>query len=568
MQEEPVRLPKNTHVGLYSPAMIIPERKVRQSNDDPGGKVEFEEVFGSELQELTEQDKQEFYRLVRKYQAQFLFNKKDFGRTGLVQHEIHTGDHTPIKQQPCREPLGMKDVIKQEIEKMKNADVIEPSNSPWASPVVLVKKKDGSVRFCVDYRKLNAVTEKDAYPLPRIDDNLDSLQGARWFSTLDLASGYWQVEMSEKDKAKTAFCTKYGLYQFKVMPFGLCNAPGTFERLMETVLRGMQWERAVLYLDDIIIFSKDISQHLERLEEVLQRLKNANLTLKPSKCHFFKKQVEFLGHIVSEEGVKTDPMKIKAVQEWPIPRRVKDVRSFLGLPGYYRRFIKDYGSIVKPLHELTERTTPFVWSEERERAFQQLKDALTSTPILGYPSAEDGDEFILDTDASNCHIGAALSQWQRGTEKVIAYGSKVLSKQERNYCVTPRELLAVVHFVVQFRHYLLGRKFKLRTDHGALIWLFNFKQPEGQVARWLEQVSEFHFDIIHRPGILHSNSGGMSRRPCPDSCKTCKKGEIPDEEQMGKVRTAEVTMSKCHERSRNHGRTARIHQRTQQIRET
>ena len=196
---------------------------------------------------------------------------------------------------------------------------------------------------------------------------------------------------------------------------------------------------SLLYLDDIITFSKDNPKHLECLEEVLKRLKNANLTLKSSKCHFFKKQVEFLGHIISEEGVKTDPMKIKAVQEWPIPRRVKDdVRSFLGLTGYYRRFIKDYGSIAKPLHELTERTTPFVWSEERERAFQQLKDALTSAPILGYPSAEDGDECILDTDASNCHIGAVLSQWQGGTEKVIAYGSKVLSKQERNYCHSSR----------------------------------------------------------------------------------------------------------------------------------
>lgn len=554
IQEKAVILPKNTQVGLYSPAVIIPERKVRQINEDSKETVDLESIFGKDLQELQEQDKEAFYALVRKYQAQFLFNKNNLGRTGLVQHEIHTGHHAPIKQQPRREPLGMKEVIKQEIEKMEKAGIIEPSNSPWASPVVLVRKKDGTVRFCVDYRKLNDVTEKDAYPLPRIEDNLDSLQGASWFSTLDLASGYWQVEMSEKDKSKTAFCTKYGLYQFNVMPFGLCNAPGTFERLMETVLRGMQWERAVLYLDDIIIFSKDIPQHLERIEEVLQRLKDANLTLKPSKCHFFKKQVEFLGHVVSQEGVQTDPKKIKDVKEWPIPRRVKDVRSFLGLTGYYRRFIKDYGSIAKPLHELTEKTTPFVWSKERQQAFHQLKSALTSAPILGYPSAEEGDEFILDTDASNCHIGAVLSQRQGTTERVIAYGSKVLSRQERNYCVTRRELLAVVHFVVHFRHYLLGRRFTLRSDHGALTWLFKFKQPEGQVARWLEQLSEFNFTIIHRPGRIHSNCDGLSRRPCPDSCKTCKRGEIPEEEQLEKVR--------------NCGRTARIRQKTQQIRGT
>ena len=204
------------------------------------------------------------------------------------------------------------------------------------------------------------------------------------------------------------------------MPFGLCNAPGTFERLMETVLRGMQWERAVLYLDDIIIFSETIEDHMQRVEEILISLKQANLMLKPSKCHFFKRQVEFLGHIVSQKGVETDPKKIKDVKEWPIPRRVKDVRSFLGLTGYYRRFIKDYGSIAKPLHELTEKNTAFEWTKARNEAFEKLKVALTSSPILGYPSTEVKDRFILDTDASNCHIGAVLSQNQYGEEKVIS----------------------------------------------------------------------------------------------------------------------------------------------------
>ena len=460
----------------------------------------------------------------------------------------------------------MKDVIKEELDKMEAQGVIEPSNSPWASPVVLVKKKDGTVRFCIDYRKVNEITEKDAYPLPRIEDNLDSLKGARWFSTLDLASGYWQVEMAEEDKAKTAFCTKYGLFQFNVMPFGLCNAPGTFERLMETVLRGMQWERAVLYLDDIIVFSETVEEHLRRIEEILQRLKNANLVLKPSKCHFFKRQVEFLGHIVSQKGVETDPKKIKDVKEWPIPRRVRDVRSFLGLTGYYRRFIKDYGSIAKPLHELTEKTTAFIWTKARNEAFVKLKTALTSAPILGYPSAEKEDEFVLDTDASNCHIGAVLSQRQDGVEKVIAYGSKVLSPPERNYCVTRRELLAVVHFIVHFKHYLIGRHFQLRTDHGALTWLFSFKQPEGQIARWLEILSEYNFNITYRPGRIHSNCDGMSRRPCPDTCPTCKKGEISEEQaqKFRKIIPEELERG----RQKCKGRTARMRTRTAKIRRT
>ena len=400
----------------------------------------------------------------------------------------------------------------------------------------------------MDYQKLNSITTKDAYPLPCIEDNLDALKGAKFFSTLDLISGYWQVEMAPENKEKMAFCTKYGLFQFKVMPFGLRYAPGTFERLMETVLRGMQWERAVLYLDDIIVFSDSVEEHLKRLEEILQRLRAANLMLKPSKCHFFKRQVEFLSHIVSQDGVSTDPHKVEAVKEWPIPRRVRDVRAFLGLTGYYRRFIQNYEEIAKSLHELTEKNTEFVWTTERERAFQKLKSSLTTAPILGYPSAEEDDVFLLDTDASNCHIGAVLSQRQGGEEKVIAYGSKVLSKSERNYCVTRRELLAVVHFIRQYRHYLLGRKFELRTDHGALAWLFKFKEPEGQVARWLEALSEYDFKISHRAGKAHGNGDGLSRRPCPDDCPTCKKSEIRDET---------VSVKRILDKSTRKGRTAK-----------
>ena len=524
-QESDVELPKNTPVAWFREAEEVPTQKWRQVKEQ-GSTWDVRQQYEEQLSQLSYEEKEAFYALLQKYDAQFMTTKDVIGRTSLVQHKINTGDHAPIKQQPRREPLGLQGTVKEEIKKMEEKGVIEASQSPWASPIVLVKKKDGSIRFCVDYRKLNAVTQKDAYPLPRIDDNLEALKGAQWFSTLDLASGYWQVEMSPADKEKTAFCTKYGLYHFNVMPFGLCNAPGTFERLMETVLKGMQWERAVLYLDDIIIFSKDIQEHMERLEEIFQRLKAANLTLKPAKCHFFQQEVEFLGHIVSKEGVRTDPKKIEAIRTWTIPRRIRDVRAFLGLTGYYRRFIAGYGKLAKPLHELTEKGIPFVWTQAREEAFQKLKTALTQAPILGYPSQDPEDRFVLDTDASNCHIGGVLSQMQEGEERVIAYGSKVLSKAERNYCVTRRELLAVVQFTMQFKHYLLGRKFTVRTDHGALSWLFQFKHPEGQLARWLELLSQFDMDIVHRPGRVHSNGDGLSRRPCPDTCPTCKKGEI------------------------------------------
>ena len=523
--EEDVKLEKNTPIALFSPAEVVTDIPVRSTSQLEGEEDNFTEDFDSQLEELSGEEKEKFHELLAQHKNQFMHPNRTLGQTGIVKHKIHTSEHPPIKQRARREPLSMQGVVKEELEKMEKKGVIEASTSAWASPVVLCKKKDGTVRFCIDYRKLNSITEKDAYPLPRIEDNLDALRGARWFSTLDLASGYWQVEMDEESKEKTAFTTKYGLYQFNVMPFGLCNAPGTFERLMETVLRGMQWERAVLYLDDIIIFSDSIQEHMNRLEEVFNRLKEANLTLKPSKCHFFQKQVEFLGHVVDRDGVHTDPKKVEAIQQWAIPKRVKEVRAFLGITGYYRKFIRDYGQIAKPLHQLTEKGSSFKWTEETNHAFESLKKALTETPVLGYPSQDPEDTFILDTDASNCHIGAVLSQMQDGKEQVIAYGSKVLSKAERNYCVTRRELLSVVHFCVQYKHYLWGRRFKLRTDHGALVWIFQFKEPEGQLARWLELLSQFDMDISHRAGKIHGNGDGLSRRPCPDDCPTCTKGE-------------------------------------------
>ncbi|GBL73575.1 Retrovirus-related Pol polyprotein from transposon 297 [Araneus ventricosus] len=475
------------------------------------------------LEMLNEKQRREVRKLLKEFQNLFSTCDADVGRRNMTQHRINTGDHPPIKQYPRRLPLARKEEAEHLVKEMVDNGIIEESSGPWASPIVLVKKKDGSTRFCVDYRKLNEITKKDSYHLPRIDDTLDALNGSQWFTTLDLKSGYWQVEVRPEDREKTAFTTGQGLWQFKVMPFGLCNAPATFERLMETVLRGLSSEACLVYLDDIIIVGRTFEEHLSNLRKVFQRLQNANLKLSPKKCRFFQKEVTYLGHVISAEGVKTDPGKIKAVVDWPRPETIHDLRSFLGLCTYYRRFVKNFSTIARPLHKLTETKSNFNWTEECEKSFNSLKQALTSSPILTYPRTDK--DFILDTDASNEGIGAVLSQNIGNEERVIAYFSKILGKPERNYCVTRKELLAFVKSIEHFHHYLYGQKFLLRSDHASLRWLLNFKEPEGQIARCIQRLQEYDFEIQHCKGTSHGNAHALSRRPCGESCKHCSNTE-------------------------------------------
>ena len=462
---------------------------------------------------LEESEKMSLYQLLLAYSDVFSSSGTDLGRTGVIQHRITTTTTSPIRQPIRRIPPYRREEVQQLLREMQEKDVIQRSSSPWASPIVLVTKKDGSTRFCVDYRRLNEVTRKDAYPLPRIDMTLDTLAGARWFSTLDLVSGYWQVEVAEEDRNKTAFCTTEGLFEFKVMPFGLCNAPATFQRLMDFVLAGLNWAHCLVYLDDVIVLGRSFSEHLLNLQMVFARLREAGLMLKPAKCTLFREEVQFLGHLVSREGVRADPANVERVATWPTPTTKREVQQFLGFASYYRRFIKDFAGIAKPLHRLTEEGDTFRWTDECERAFEKLRHLLTTTPLLAYPDFDR--PFILDTDASAVGIGAVLSQIDNtGQERVVAYGSRVLSKAERQYCVTRRELLAVVTFIRQFKPYLTGRRFQLRTDHGSLVWLRNFKEPEGQLARWLECLQEYDFEIVHRRGRKHTNADALSRLPC------------------------------------------------------
>ena len=492
------------------------------------------ELWERSSKHLTKGESSKMANLLLKYKHVFSLTDSDLGKTDLVQHRINTDNAVPIRQRPRRTSPWKQEEIKRQLTDLIEKGAVEESNSPWASPVVLVTKKDGTKRFCVDYRQLNSVTVKDAYPLPRIDDSLDALSGSCWFSTLDLASGYWQVALDPETKHKTAFITPHGLFEWRVMPFGLCNAPGTFERLMELILRGLHWKTCLIYLDDIIVFGTTFQENLERLEEVFLRLAKTGLKLKPVKCNLFQKEVAYLGHIVSQRGISTDPAKTDMVRQWPTPTSATEVRSFLGLASYYRRFMPQFAQVAHPLHQLTERDMDFAWSEACQQAFDQLKTMLTAAPVLAYPQPKG--KFILDTDASNHGIGAVLSQIQHGVERPIAYSSRTLTKAERNYCVTRRELLAVVEFVKQHRHYLCDRKFIIRIDHSPIPSVLRAKEPEGQLARWIELLSTFDIEFVYRTGKRHCNADSMSRRPCTERCKWCVKANplpVPTTSQAG-----------------------------------
>lgn len=487
------------------------------------------DLFQRSSQGLEPSQKQQLYELLKRFESVFASDILDMGRTNKVKHHIDVGGHAPIRQPPRRLPMGQAEEAERMVQEMYRQGVIEPSASPWSSPVVLVKKKDGSTRFCVDYRRLNAVTKKDAYPLPRIDEILDDLAGNEFFATLDLQSGYWQVEMAEEDREKTAFPIGRGLWQFVVLPFGLTGSPGTFERFMDGLLKRLPNEVGLVYLDDILVKGNTFADHLANLEAVFDCLLRENLKLSPKKCNLARTEVQYLGHKVTREGLHTASEKVEAVSSWPTPRTLTDVRSFLGLCQYYAKFVPNFSEIAKPLFQLTEgrrkpKTSSVLWTEECGDAFRKLKHCLTTAPVLGYPQSEG--TFIVDTDCSHNSFGAVLSQIQGDKECVLEYFSKVLNKPERNYCATRQELLAVVKTIKHFRHYLLAKKFVVRTDHASLRWLMQFKTPEGQIARWIQQLQEYQFEVQYRPGPKHRNADAMSRRPCAaTNCLQCRKNE-------------------------------------------
>ncbi len=509
---------------LEEPRSCMQVRKLEPCSDtSPADKgrlpSHLTDLFTRSCTHLSEAESAVLANLLTEYQDVFAKDDLDLGKFSPIKHRIDVGDAKPVRQGIRRTPIGFEGEEKRHLDDMLEKGVIRPSASEWASAPVLVRKKCGAVRYCIDYRALNAVSKKDAFPLPLIESCMDALSGTNFLSTLDLASGYWQIEVAEEDKPKTAFITRYGLFEHERMPFGLCNAPATFQRAMQLVLHGLLWSDCLAYLDDVVVLGKNFSDHAAKLQVILGRFRKYNLKLKPKKCVLFQTEVRFLGHVVSGEGIAVNPDNIKTVKTWPIPTTVKEVEAFLGFVNYHRQHISHLADLTAPLNILTGPKAHFSWGDDKEEAFRKIKDALVSSAVLSYPDPNPASTFILDTDASDRGLGAELLQVQDGKERVISYGSRVLTPAQRRYCTTRKELLAIITFTRQYRHYLLGRHFKVRTDHSSLTWLLGFRNPEGQLARWLEELGQYSMEVIHRPGKNHTNADGLSR--IPDTLHNC-----------------------------------------------
>lgn len=422
----------------------------------------------------------------------------ELGCTNRAEHVIKTNSD-PIKQRYYRVSPVVQAHIDKELDEMLRMGIVEPSISPWASPILLVKKKDGSYRFCVDYRKLNAVTEKDSYPLPMVSDTLDKLRNARYLSSLDVKSAFWQVPVAESSRKYTAFTVpNRGLFQFNRMPFGLSNAPATWQRLIDNVLGSDLEPFVFVYLDDVVVVSDTFEKHLFLLDEVFRRLREANITVSFDKCQFCRPEMKFLGYVVDRNGLHVDPEKVTAMLELPVPKTVSDVRRLVGTFSWYRRFIADFSTIIAPITNLLKKSSKFVWSEECEESFKRIKEFLVTAPILTCP--DYSKPFVVQTDASGFGLGAVLTQPSPDGDKVVCYLSRSLSKQERRYTTTERECLAVLWAIEKLRPYLEGVEFTVLTDHWSLIWLQNLKDPTGRLARWAVKLQQFQFKILHRKG--------------------------------------------------------------------
>lgn len=470
------------------------------------------------LQILTEhlnpEEKTALTTLCKQFRDIFYNPETPLTFTNKITHSIPTIDNTPIHAKSYRYPFVHKTEVKKQIESVLDQQIIRSSHSPWSAPVWVVPKKlDGTGnrkwRLVIDYRKLNDKTISDRYPIPNINDILDSIGKAKYFSTLDLTSGFHQIEMKPKDIAKTAFTVEGGHYEFIRMPFGLKNAPATFQRVMDSVLGDLNGTICLVYLDDIIIFSPSLQKHLLDIKMVFEKLRAANFKLQSSKSEFLRKEIEFLGHIVTQDGIKPNTNKISAIKKFPCPTNRRAIKSFIGLLGYYRKFIRDFARITKPMTKQLKGKRQVTTDKDFVDAFEQCKTLLSNDPILIHPDFEK--PFILTTDASNFALGAVLSQGSLQNDRPVCFASRTLSDTEVNYSTIEKEMLAIIWAVKYFRPYIYGVKFTIVTDHKPLIWLMNFKEPNSKIIRWRLQLMEYNFEIIHKKGSQNVIADALSR---------------------------------------------------------
>ena len=482
---------------------------------------------------LTDEQRSQVKDFISGWEGVFAQNDLDIGFTNLVKHKILLDNYEPFKQRHRKIPPAMYSEVRQHIKQLLDAGIIRKSQSPWASNIVLVRKKDNSLRLCVDYRQLNKRTVRDAYALPRIDDLLEGLGGNRYYSVLDMKSGYHQVDIVEDHKQFTAFTVgPLGFFEYNRLPFGLSNSPATYQRLMEECLEDLvsgDEQICQIYLDDVIIVSKTFEEHLQRLEKVFSRFKKAGMKLSPKKCHLFRDKVKYVGHVVSAEGVETDPEKTNKISKWPTPVNKDELITFLGFAGYYRKFVKDFSKIAKPLTDLLagygskkksrrkvksdiKPVTDKVWKWEQaqQKAFDRLKELLTSPPILAYPNYTK--PFILHIDASGQGLGAVLYQEQDGKQRVIAYASRGLSKSEMNYPVHKLEFLALKWAVTKKYHdYLYGNRFEVFTDNNPMTYVLKNAKLDATGHRWVAALSAYDFELKYRPGKTNIDADVLSR---------------------------------------------------------
>lgn len=434
------------------------------------------------------------------------------GRTDQVMHVIDTGDAKPIKQRHYTMSPARQKLVEEELDKMLDLDIVEPSKSPWSAPIVLLDKPDGSRRFCINFKALNAVTKPDAYPLPKVTHILDRLRDARYLSSLDIKSAFWQIPLDPDSKEKTAFTVPgRGLYHFNAMPFGLHNAPATWQRFIDSVLGPELEANVFVYLDDIIVVSSNFEKHLEVLDKVLKRLRDAKLTINKAKCKFCRSELKYLGYMIDSEGLRVDPDKVESILKIPPPKNAKEVRQFVGTASWYRRFIPDFSTRLYPLTCMLKKGKKFEWTVDTQTSWDDIRSCLIKSPILSCPNFDK--PFTIACDASGVGLGAVLSQESETGEVVVAYASRTLSRGEQNFSATERECLAVLWAIEKFRPYVEGTKFTVITDHFSLLWLYNLKDPQGRLARWALRLQPYDFTLVHRKGKDNVVPDMLSRLP-------------------------------------------------------